>query len=101
MTPAEAKGFATGQQSRRTAYLLDSDGALGRRYGAKTTPHMYVINPAGTLVYNGGIDDKPTTDKADITGARNHVLAALAELKAGKPVSVATSRPYGCSVKYG
>jgi hypothetical protein len=101
MTPAEAKGFATGQQSRRTAYLLDSDGALGRRYGAKTTPHMYVINPAGTLVYNGGIDDKPTTDKADITGARNHVLAALSELKAGKPVSVATSRPYGCSVKYG
>jgi hypothetical protein len=101
MSAAEAKEFAAAQQSRRTAYLLDSDGALGRSYGAKTTPHMYVINPAGTLVYNGGIDDKPTTDKADIAGARNHVLAALAELKAGKPVSVATSRPYGCSVKYG
>ena len=101
MTSAEAKAFAAGQQSRRTAYLLDPGGVVGRSYGAKTTPHMYVIDPTGTLVYNGGIDDKPTTDKADIAGARNHVLAALSELKAGKPVSIATSRPYGCSVKYG
>jgi hypothetical protein len=62
---------------------------------------MYVINSGGTLVYNGGIDDKPTTDTADIAGARNHVLGALNEMKAGKPVSVPTSRPYGCSVKYG
>jgi hypothetical protein len=61
---------------------------------------MYVINSSGTLIYNGGIDDKPTQDQADIAGARNHVLAALGELKAGKPVSVPTSRPYGCSVKY-
>jgi peroxiredoxin len=101
MTPTEAKAFAAGQPSRRTAYLLDPKGEVGRRYGAKATPHMYVINPAGTLVYNGGIDDKPTQDPADIPGARNHVLAALAELKAGKPVSVPTSRAYGCSVKYG
>jgi hypothetical protein len=101
MTPAEAKAFTAGQQSRRTAYLLDPEGVVGRSYGARTTPHMYVINSAGSLVYNGGIDDKPTQDKADIAGARNHVLAALSELKAGKPVSVPTSRPYGCSVKYG
>ena len=101
MTPAEAKAWAAGQQSRRTAYLLDPKGMVGRSYGAKTTPHMYIVNPAGTLVYNGGIDDKPTTNAADIKGARNHVLAALGELKAGKPVSVPTSRPYGCSVKYG
>ncbi len=101
MTPAEAKAFTTGQQSRRTAYLLDPEGVVGRNYGAKTTPHMYVISSSGTLVYNGGIDDKPTQDKADIAGARNHVLAALSDLKAGKPVSVPTSRPYGCSVKYG
>ena len=101
MTPAEAKAFAAGQPSRRTAYLLDPDGAVGKTYGAKTTPHMYVINSGGTLVYNGGIDDKPTQDPADIASARNHVLAALSELKAGKPVSVPTSRPYGCSVKYG
>jgi hypothetical protein len=101
MTPAEAKAFAAGQPSRRTAYLLDPKGEVGRSYGAKATPHLYVVNPAGTLVYNGGIDDKPTQDPADIAGARNHVLAALGELKAGKPVSVPTSRAYGCSVKYG
>jgi hypothetical protein len=101
MTPTEAKAFAAGQPSRRTAYLLDPKGEVGRSYGAKATPHLYVINPAGTLVYNGGIDDKPTQDPADIAGARNHVLAALSELKAGRPVSVPTSRAYGCSVKYG
>jgi hypothetical protein len=100
MTPDEAKAVTAGQQSRRTAYLLDPKGVVGTGYGAKTTPHMYIINPAGTLVYNGGIDDKPTPNPADINGARNHVLAALSELKAGKPVSVPTSRPYGCSVKY-
>jgi hypothetical protein len=61
---------------------------------------MYIINKAGQLVYAGGIDDKPTKDKDDIKGARNHVLAALSELKAGKAVSVPSSRPYGCAVKY-
>lgn len=101
MTPAEAKALTAGQPSRRTAYLLDPKGEVGRRYGAKATPHLYIVNPDGTLVYRGGIDDKPTTDKADIATARNHVLAALGELKAGKPVSVPTSRAYGCSVKYG
>ena len=101
MTSAEAKDFTAGQPSRRTAYLLDPAGGVGKAYGAKTTPHMYIVDAAGTLVYNGGIDDKPTTDKADIAGARNHVLAALRELKEGKPVSVPTSRPYGCTVKYG
>ncbi len=101
MTPAEAKAFTAGEPSRRTAYLLDPKGVVGRSYGAKATPHMYIVNSGGTLVYNGGIDDKPTTDPADIAGARNHVLAALGELKAGKPVSVSTSRAYGCNVKYG
>ena len=100
MTPAAAKSFAAGQASKRTAYLLDPNGTVGKLYGAKTTPHMYVINAKGTLVYAGGIDDKPTADPADINGARNHVLAALSELKAGKAVSVASSRPYGCNVKY-
>lgn len=101
MTPAQARAFTAGQQSRRTAYLLDPEGVVGRRYGATATPHMYVINSDGTLVYNGAIDDRPTQDPADIRGARNHVLAALGELRAGRPVSVPTSRPYGCSVKYG
>jgi hypothetical protein len=100
MTGAEAKAFVAAQKATPTAYLLDPAGRVGHGYAAKTTPHMYVINPAGTLVYQGAIDDRPTADAADIKGARNHVLAALAEVKAGKPVSVAETRPYGCSVKY-
>ncbi len=100
MSGAKANAFLTKAGARPTAYLLDPSGVAGRAYNAKTTPHMYIISKAGTLVYAGGIDDKPTPNPADIQGARNHVLAALAEVKAGKPVSVATSRPYGCAVKY-
>jgi peroxiredoxin len=100
MTGAEAKALVAKAGAKPAAYLLDPRGVVGKVYDAKTTPHMYVVNKAGTLVYAGGIDDKPTANPADIAGARNYVLAALAELKAGKPVSVATSRPYGCSVKY-
>ncbi|QNM82627.1 thioredoxin family protein [Sphingomonas sabuli] len=100
MTAAEAKGVVAKSGARPTAYLLDPSGKVGHAYDAKTTPHMYIINKSGTLVYAGGIDDKPSADQADIKTARNHVLAALAEIKAGKKVSVATARPYGCSVKY-
>jgi hypothetical protein len=100
MNGAEAKSFVAKAGARPSAYLLDHRGVVGKVYDAKTTPHMYIVNKAGTLVYAGGIDDKPTPNPADIKGARNHVLAALAEIKAGKPVSVPTSRPYGCSVKY-
>ena len=100
MNGAEAKAFVASAKAQPTAYLLDPKGVVGRGYDAKTTPHMYVIDAKGTLVYAGGIDDKPTPSAADIEGARNHVLAALSELKAGKAVSVATSRPYGCNVKY-
>lgn len=83
-----------------TAVLIDESGAVGKAYGAKTTPHMYVVNPQGVLVYKGAIDDKPSTNKDDIPGARNHVLAALDESMSGKPVSTASTTPYGCSVKY-
>lgn len=100
LTPAEAKAFTATQESRRTAYLLDPKGEVGRLYGAKATPHMYIINPGGALVYRGAIDDKPSTDKADVEGARNHVLAALSELEAGRPVSIPASQAYGCNVKY-
>ena len=100
MNGAEAKALVAKAGARPAAYLLDPRGIVGKTYDAKTTPHMYVVNKAGTLVYAGGIDDKPTANPADINGARNHVLAALAELKASKAVSVTTSRPYGCSVKY-
>lgn len=88
------------RKAASSAYLIDADGHVGRLYGAKTTPHMFVIDPSGTLVYAGGIDDKPSTDEEDIPGARDYVQAALDETLAGKPVSIPTSTPYGCSVKY-
>jgi peroxiredoxin len=100
MTGAQAKAFVAKEKAQPTAYLLDPQGRVGKGYGAKTTPHMYLIDASGRLVYQGGIDDKPTADKADIADARNHLLAALGEVKAGKKVSVPESRPYGCSVKY-
>jgi hypothetical protein len=100
MDGAKAKAVIASLNAQPTAYLLDPNGVIGNGYGAKTTPHMYIVDAKGTLVYNGGIDDKPTPNPADINGARNHVLAALSELRAGKPVSVPTSKPYGCNVKY-
>ena len=83
-----------------TAYLIDEDGKVGKMYGAKTTPHMYIIDKSGMLVYAGGIDDKASTDVDDIQDAKNYVASALDELLAGKEVSVQSSTPYGCSVKY-
>jgi len=83
-----------------TAYLIDEDGTIGKMYGAKTTPHMYIIDKSGMLVYAGGIDDKASTDIDDIKGSKNYVSAVLNALLAGKEVSVQSSTPYGCSVKY-
>jgi len=83
-----------------TATLLDPKGEVGRLYGAKTTPHMFVIGPQGQLIYNGAIDDKSSADPADIPGARNYVAQALTEAMSGRPVSQPTTPPYGCSVKY-
>jgi peroxiredoxin len=81
-------------------YLMDDPGSIGMAYGAKTTPHMFVIDPAGNVVYNGAIDDKRSTNLEDVKTAKNYVAAALDELKAGKPVTVSSTTPYGCSVKY-
>ncbi|GAB5486696.1 MAG: thioredoxin family protein [Parasphingorhabdus sp.] len=100
MTGPEANALLKTQGSNPNHYLLDMKGVVGKAYSAKTTPHMYIIDKTGKLVYQGGIDDKPTANKAHIDGARNHVTAALNELNSGKKVSVASSRPYGCSVKY-
>ena len=103
MNGAQAKAYVAAEKAQPTAYLLDPEGVVGRSYGARTTPHMYVISKAGTLVYRGAMSggiDGPAQDNADTNGDRNHVLAALGELKGGKPVSVPTSRPYGCAVKY-
>ena len=88
------------EKSVPTAYLVDSDGKVGKAYGAKTTPHMWVIDPKGVVLYAGGIDDKPSTDKDDIAGATNYVRQTLDAAMAGKEVTLKSARPYGCSVKY-
>jgi len=98
--PQKINALMKERSAAPTAYLIDTDGTVGRAYGAKTTPHMYIVDPKGTLIYAGGIDDTPSTDQADIATAKNFVQAALDEALAGKPVSTATSTPYGCSVKY-
>jgi peroxiredoxin len=96
----EARAIIAHRDARQTALLLDPDGAVGRRYGAKTTPHMFVINPEGVVIYKGAIDDRPSADPADIDGAVNYVQQALEDAMAGGPVTVADTTPYGCSVKY-
>ena len=101
LTADEAAKLCASNGSAATAYLLDADGKVGRLYGSKRTPEMYVINKDGTLVYHGAIDDKKTPDPADIPGAKNYVAAALDEVLAGKPVSTPQTEAYGCSVKYG
>ncbi len=83
-----------------TGVILDPEGKIGRLYNAKTSPHMFIINPEGVLIYNGAIDDKPTRDQKDIATAKNYVKQALDEAMNGKPVSISSSQPYGCSVKY-
>jgi AhpC/TSA family len=103
------QGYVTAQQENDylkkmkaspSAVLLDPEGNVGRLYSAKTTPHMFIINPEGVLLYDGAIDDKATTDRADIATAKNYVSQALQEAMANKPVSIPTTLPYGCSVKY-
>jgi hypothetical protein len=101
LAPADVKTWKAREKAAPTDVLLDPKGVVGRAYEAKTTPHMYVIDKSGKLVYMGGIDDKPSSDPASLKGAKNYVIAALADVKAGRPVAQATTRPYGCSVKYG
>lgn len=99
VSAAEADALTTSRGAAPSAVLIDN-GSLGRAYEAKTTPHLFIIDEAGTLVYRGGIDDKPTTDPADIAGANNYVRQAMAELASGKPIANPVTRPYGCSVKF-
>jgi len=98
--PAEMAAWMKQMKAAPSATLLDPQGEAGRAYGARTTPHMYIVDPKGVLVYAGGIDDKRSTDPEDVKGAKNYVRAALDELLAGKSVTSASTSPYGCSVKY-
>jgi len=92
--------YVKNKEVAATESLLDPTGRVGHLYGARTTPHMFVIDPKGELIYAGGIDDTPSADIADIATAKNYVTAALDEAMSGKPVTTPTSQPYGCSVKY-
>lgn len=88
------------RDAKPAATVLDSDGKIGKLYGAQTTPHIYIVNPQGQLVYKGGIDSIPSADQGDIAKADNYVVAALGDLAAGRKVANANTKPYGCSVKY-
>ncbi len=98
--PDKVRAWAKENKAAYTAYFRDQNGKVGRLYDAKTTPHMYVINAEGTLVYNGAIDSIRSANAADIAKAENYVTAALAAVKAGGPVKTPNTQAYGCSVKY-
>jgi peroxiredoxin len=97
---AKAKELTSSRGAAPSAVLLDPSGEVGRKYDAKTTPHMFVVAPDGKLIYMGGIDSIPSADADDIAKATPYVKVALGEAMAGKPVTNASTKPYGCSVKY-
>lgn len=97
---AKANELTKTRDAAPTAVLLDEKGEVGKLYGAKTTPHMFIVDKEGVLVYAGAIDSNPSPRESDIKDATNYVRQALDEIKAGKPVSVATTKSYGCGVKY-
>lgn len=100
MDAAQARSYIQRKHLTATHYLLDADGVIGRLYGAKATPHMFVIDAQGNLAYMGAIDDKPTSYVSDIATAHNFVRSALEDLLAGRPVAIPSTQAYGCSVKY-
>ena len=100
LTPAEAAANRTKSGTKSDATLLDPAGTIGKLYEAKTTPHIFIVDPKGILIYQGAIDDHNSADAEDIPLSKNYVSAALDEALAGKPVSVASTHPYGCGVKY-
>jgi AhpC/TSA family len=97
---AHVTQWLTSTGASPTAYMRDQDGTVGHLYGAKATPHMFIVSADGTLVYQGAIDSIPSADPADIAQATNYVKAALDDIRAGRPIAVATSRAYGCAVHY-
>jgi hypothetical protein len=100
LSPEQAQQLIEERGSAQTALLLDPSGEVGKLYGAKTTPHMYIVDPSGTLIYQGGIDSIASTDREDVAKATNYVKQALDESLAGRPVSTPETEAYGCSVKY-
>ena len=100
LEPARLSAWLAERKAVPTAVLMDEEGTVGKSYGARTTPHMYIIDPKGTLAYAGAIDDKPSASASSLAGAKSYVRQAVAEMKAGKPVSEPATKAYGCAVKY-
>ncbi|MEO7391578.1 MAG: thioredoxin family protein [Ramlibacter sp.] len=100
MEPAKVAAWQGERKARPSALLSDPEGTAGKAHGARTTPHLYIVDPQGRLIYAGGIDSIPSSDPGDIKTAVNYVRQGLSEALAGKPISAATTRPYGCSIKY-
>lgn len=100
LEPAQLASWMKERKGTPSAVLMDVEGTAGKAYGARTTPHMYIVNPQGQLVYAGGIDSIPSSNPEDIRKAVNYVKQGLGEALAGKPISQAATRPYGCSIKY-
>lgn len=100
MAPARLASWFGDQKAAPTAVVMDTNGDIARAYGARVTPHMFVIDPSGKVAYAGAIDDRRSTNPADVKTANNHVVAALSDLAAGKPVAAAATTAYGCSIKY-
>jgi peroxiredoxin len=100
MSPSALDAWMKAKSAKTTAVVMDESGAIGKSYGAKTTPHMYIIDPRGTLVYAGGIDSIRSSNVSDIAKATNYVKVAMDQTLNGKAISTPTSVPYGCSVKY-
>ena len=100
LEPAKLTSWLKERQSVPTAILMDEEGTAGRAYGARTTPHMYIVNPQGQLIYAGGIDSIASSKADDIPRATNYVKTGLAEALTGRPLTASTTRPYGCSIKY-
>ena len=101
VTAAQANELTQKRSAAPAAFLLDPKSRIARAYGATVTPHMYIVDASGVLVYKGGIDSIPSSSQSDIPKAKQYVRVALDEVLAGKPVSDASTRPYGCSLKYG
>jgi len=100
LPPPKLAGWMSEQKAAPTATLMDPEGTAGKAYGARTTPHMYIVNPQGKLIYAGGIDSIPSSRADDIKNAVNYVKQGINQALAGQPLSNPTTRPYGCSVKY-
>jgi len=97
----QANALSVSRNAHPDYVIIDESGEIGRAYGAKTTPHMFVINADGTLKYDGAVDDKPSANHATVADATNFVLAAYTNISSGNDVDKARTKPYGCSVKYG